>query len=75
MANNVKKTSDSKKSTRAASGVVFLIAVLVLIAALVFLYVRNRNRKAEFFALQAAAAQSEELFELEPRAAEETEAK
>ena len=67
------KNKASLGEKRTSSNVWFLIAVVVLIALLLVMYVHNRNRKAEFERLKLDAAGSEIMIELEPKVLEEAE--
>lgn len=70
-------TKSKKKSSlgenRTSANVWFLIIATVLIILLLVMYIKNRNRTAEFERLQLEAAGSEIVNELEPRVIEEIE--
>ena len=71
MANSDKKSSGSSTASRAGKNTAFIVCVVILIAALIFLYIHNRQRKAQFQQMQNLASMSEEMIELEPRITEE----
>ena len=59
--------STSASKHRTVKNVLFVICVLLLLAALGFIYKRQRDRQAEFMRLKYEVVASEVDIELEPR--------
>ena len=71
MANKHRASNNNQTAPKAGRNFIFIIAVCVLVALLLVMFIRNRSRRAEFLKLQEQAAVSEEYQVLEPKIDEE----